>query len=392
MSPSDDTPPPPPGAAPWGQPTPPAPAPEPAGSDEHRFPCENCGAQLRFAPGQRRLTCQYCGHEQDIPYTEAERDTALEAFDLREALANHLPPQAMEEHRVLSCSNCGAQVEFDPAQHAAQCPFCGSPVVTDTGTQRQIKPGAVLPFKLTEREAHDAMRGWLGRLWFAPNKLKEYARSDGSRLDGLYVPYWSFDSDTRSRYRGERGDAYYETRTVTRNGKTETERVRKIRWTPVSGRVARDFRDMLVMASQSLPRNFAHSLEPWMLGELAPYNPQYLSGFRAEGYTVQLPEGHVIGIQRMDEVIRQDVRRDIGGDEQRVHSVDTDHANEKFKHVLLPIWMAAYRYRDKSYRFIVNGQTGKVQGERPWSAWKIAGAVVLALIVAGVVVYFTQGK
>ncbi|MCB1391203.1 MAG: zinc ribbon domain-containing protein [Rhodobacteraceae bacterium] len=348
---------------------------------------------MRFSPGQRRLTCQYCGHEQDIPYTEAERETALEAFDLQEALANHLPPQAMEEHRVLSCTNCGAQVEFDPAQHAAQCPFCGSPVVTDTGTQRQIKPGAVLPFKLTEREAHDAMRSWLGRLWFAPNKLKEYARSDGSRLDGLYVPYWSFDSDTRSRYTGERGDAYYETRTVTRNGKTETERVRKIRWTRVSGRVARDFRDVLVMAAQSLPRKYTQALEPWMLGELAPYSPQYLSGFRAEGYTVQLPEGHEAGVERMDEVIRQDVRRDIGGDEQRVHSVDTDHANEKFKHVLLPIWMAAYRYRDTSYRFIVNGQTGKVQGERPWSKWKIAGAVLAALVVAGVVAYFyTQGK
>lgn len=357
---------------------------------KHEFPCAQCGAQLRFAPGQRRLTCQYCGHEQDIPHTDEDREAALTTLDLREALANHLPPQAMEEHRILGCSNCGAQVEFDPAQHAAQCPFCGSPVVTDTGTQRQIKPAAVLPFKLTERQAHDAMRDWLGRLWFAPNKLKDYARADGSRLDGLYVPYWAFDSDTRSRYTGERGDAYYETRTVTRDGKTSTEQVRKIRWTRVSGRVARDFRDVLVMAATSLPPNYTRNLEPWMLGELAPYDPQFLSGFRAEGYTVQLPEGHAQGLARMDEVIRQDVRRDIGGDEQRVHSVDTDHDNERFKHLLLPIWMAAYRYRDKTYRFVVNGQTGKVQGERPWSAWKIAGAVVVAVVVAAAVFYFTQ--
>lgn len=357
--------------------------------DAHRFPCGQCGAQLRFAPGQRRLTCQYCGHEQDIPFSDEDRAAALVALDLREALANHLPPQAMEEHRVLGCSTCGAQVEFDPAQHAAQCPFCGSPVVTDTGTQRQIKPAAVLPFKLNERQAHDAMRNWLGRLWFAPNALKKYARSDGSRLDGLYVPYWAFDSDTSSRYTGERGDAYYESRTVTRNGKTETERVRKIRWTRVSGRVARQFNDVLVMAAQSLPPNYTRNLEPWMLGELAPYDPQFLSGFRAEGYTVQLPEGHALGLARMDEVIRQDVRRDIGGDEQRVHSVDTEHQNEKVKHLLLPIWMAAYRYRDKSYRFVVNGQTGKVQGERPWSAWKIAGAVVAAVVI-GVAVYYVS--
>lgn len=358
--------------------------------DAYRFPCAQCGAQLRFTPGQRRLTCQYCGYEQDIPHSDEARDAALETLDLRDALADHLPPDVIEETRVLSCDNCGAQVQFDPAQHAAQCPFCGSPVVTDTGTQRHIKPAAVLPFNLDEREAHDAMRKWLGRLWFAPSKLKQYARSDGSRLDGLYVPYWSFNSDTRSRYSGQRGDAYYESRSVTRNGKRTTEQVRKIRWTPVSGRVSRKFSDMLIMAAQSLPRKYVRALEPWMLGELAPYDPQFLSGFRAEGYTVQLPEGHVLAIERMDDVIKQDVRRDIGGDEQRISSVDTVHENERFKHLLLPIWMAAYMYQGKTYRFVVNGQTGKVQGERPWSAWKIAGAVLVVAIAAGAYLYLSQ--
>jgi len=358
--------------------------------DSHRFPCAQCGAQLRYAPGQQRLTCQYCGHEQEIPFSDEQRDEALATMDLREALADHLPPEAIEETRVISCDNCGAQVQFDPAQHAAQCPFCSSPVVTDTGTHRHIKPAAVLPFKLVEREAHDAMKSWLGRLWFAPSKLKQYARSDGSRLDGLYVPYWAFDSDTHSAYSGERGDAYYETRSVTRNGKQTTERVRKIRWSRVSGRVARQFSDVLIMAAQSLPRKYVRALEPWMLGELAPYNPQFLSGFRAEGYTVELPDGHVLALERMDDVIKQDVRRDIGGDEQRVHSVNTDHDDERFKHVLLPIWMAAYRYRNKTYRFVVNGQTGKVQGERPWSIWKIAGAVLVVALAAGAYFYFAQ--
>lgn len=366
--------------------------PPPQPTDAHRFPCENCGAQLRYAPGQQRLTCQYCGHEQEIPFSDEQRNQALTTMDLREALANHLPPEAIEETRILSCENCGAQVEFDPAQHAAQCPFCSSPVVTDTGTQRHIKPAAVLPFKISERDAHDSMRKWLGRLWFAPSKLKQFARSDGSRLDGLYVPYWSFDSDTQSQYTGERGDAYYETRTVMRDGKQTTEQVRKIRWTRVSGRVARKFTDMLIMAAQSLPRQYVRGLEPWMLADLAPYNPQFLSGFRAEGYTVELPDGHDLALERMDDVIKQDVRRSIGGDEQRVHSVNTTHADERFKHLLLPIWMAAYQYRGKTFRFVVNGQTGKVQGERPWSVWKIAGAVTLVVIAAAAYIYFSQGK
>lgn len=361
-------------------------APEPAApAERHRFPCEQCGAQLRYTPGQKRLTCQYCGHAQDIPYSDEDRSAALVALDLREALANHLPPSQVEEIRVINCDTCGAQVEFDPAQHALQCPFCASPVVADTGTHRHIKPQAVLPFRLTEAEAHQAMNRWLKGLWFAPNGLKQYARSD-RRLDGLYVPYWAFDAFTRSRYVGERGDAYYETRTV--NGKQE--RVRKIRWRPARGQVQRQFNDVLALASQSLPPRYTRNLEPWMLGELAPYTPDFLSGFRAEGYTVDLPQGYDEGKQRMDEVIRQDIRRDIGGDEQRIHSVDTDRQDEKFKHLLLPIWLAAYRYHGKSYRFVVNGQSGKVQGERPWSAWKIAGAVALAVLAVGGYLYVTE--
>jgi hypothetical protein len=86
------------------------------------------------------------------------------------------------------------------------------------------------------------------------------------------------------------------------------------------------------------------------------------------------------------------VRRDIGGDEQRVNSVDTKYSDETFKHILLPIWMAAYKYNNKTYRFVVNGQTGKVQGERPYSAWKIAFAVLLALLAAGAFAYLSQNR
>jgi len=86
-------------------------------------------------------------------------------------------------------------------------------------------------------------------------------------------------------------------------------------------------------------------------------------------------------------VIEGDVRRDIGGDEQRVGSVDTDFSAETFKHILLPVWMAAYKYGGRSFRFLVNGQTGEVQGERPWSVWKITFAVLAALIVVGGAAY-----
>ena len=347
------------------------------------FPCAQCGAQLRFTPGQKRLSCQYCGHAQDIPYTDEDRALALQTHDVHEALAEKLPDSAIEETRILPCQNCGAQVQFDPREHARECAFCGTPVVADSGTHRHVKPAALLPFKLTEAEAHDAMRSWIKGLWLAPNGLKHYARSD-RKLDGLYVPYWCFDADTVSDYTGQRGTHYYVTTT---DSKGRTRRSRRTRWTPASGRVSRDFRDMLVLATESLPRQQSRGLGPWPLGQLSPYDPQFLAGFRAAGYDVGLRDGHRIGHERMDDQIRRDVRAHIGGDAQRITSVTTRHGNERFKHVLLPIWMAAYRYRDKSYRFIVNGQTGKVQGERPWSRWKVAGVILLGVILAGLIVW-----
>lgn len=353
-----------------------------AGADEFRFPCAQCGANLRYAPGQTSMSCSYCGHEQEIPGAcEDTRATALQALDLRDMLDRPIPASEIEETRVLSCPNCGAQVEFEAAVHASECPFCATPVVTDTGTNRHIKPQALLPFRLREAEAREAFSKWLSGLWFAPNGLRKYARED-NRFAGIYVPYWSFDADTRSTYSGERGTYYY-----TGSGKNRT---RHTRWTKVSGKVSRRFEDLLVMAAQSLPRRYVRALEPWHLSDLEPYNPSFISGFRAEAYTVDLRPGHAIAIERMDEVIRDDVRRAIGGDEQRIHVIDTNHQNEKFKHVLLPIWVAAYRYRDKGFRFVVNAQTGKVRGERPWSIIKIALAVVLGAAVIGGFIYLSE--
>ncbi len=376
-----DLPPPPPSSAP-----PPPSAPK-GPTDEHRFPCDQCGADFRFDPDNGKLVCGHCGNTAEIAGNDGPwGGGGVRELDFKAAIANLLPLQEMEETRVSTCPNCAAQVEFDPDVHAAECPFCATPVVTDTGTHRHIKPRGLLPFAMDEEAARSAMTDWLGGLWFAPNGLQDYARK-GRKLTGIYVPYWTFDADTTSDYRGERGTVYYETRQVMRDGKMETQRVQKIRWTRVSGRVRRFFDDVLVLASKALPKRFTDALEPWDLTAMEPYRPEYLAGFRAEGYQVDLDEGFHEAKEKMDRQIHRDVKFDIGGDRQRVHDVDTDMRDITFKHVLLPVWMAAYKYRGKSFRFVVNGRTGRVQGERPWSAWKIAFAVLLGLIVAGGVGY-----
>ena len=359
-------------------------------AEEHRWPCTQCGADLRYAPGQTELTCNHCGHVQAIAAVAPRaKARALGELDLRRGLADDLPDAASEDVRSTHCPSCGAVVEFQGANHAAQCPFCATPVVVDTGSHRRIKPQALVPFALSEAQARGQLVRWLGSLWFAPNGVLEYTRK-GRAMDGIYVPFWTFDADTSSSYRGQRGEHYFETQTVTVmvNGKSERrqQQVQKTRWYPASGRVARRFDDVLVMASSSLPARLGNDLTPWDLGKLEAYSPDYLAGFQAEGYTVALADGNATAHAVMARVIENDVRRDIGGDVQRVESVDTDHSDETFKHILLPVWMAAYKYGGKSYRFLVNGQTGEVQGERPYSWWKIGFTVVLvAALVFGAV-------
>ena len=348
---------------------------------EHRLPCHTCGADLRFDPGDDRLICDHCGATEPIDHGPWTRSAAIREQDFSQAVKAGLGTAEMEEARTSTCPNCAARIEFDEAVHSTECPFCATPVVTDTGAARQIKPRASLPFVLEESDARTAMTNWLGSLWFAPNGLMEYARK-GRRMNGVYTPCWTFDADTKSQYRGQRGTIYYEQRTVTRNGKTETIDVQKVRWTPVRGRVARFFDDVLIVASKALPAKFRQALVHWDLTRLEPYNPEYLAGFRAEAYTIELQEAYGEAREIMDRQILRDVRFDIGGDKQRVEHIDTDIRDVTFKHILVPVWIAAYRYRGRAFRFVVNGQTGQVIGERPWSAWKIAFAVLVGLIIA----------
>lgn len=362
-------------------------------AEEHRFPCRQCGADLRFAPGEGKLICDHCGHEEPVAVA-GRGHMPIPEIDFRQGLAKALPETEIEVARHSKCPNCGAEVQFDPAVHASECPFCATPVVADTGESRHIKPKGVAPFMVTEAEARSAMSDWLGSLWFAPSGLVDYARK-GRTLTGIYVPYWTFDADTVSTYSGRRGTIYYETQRVhVRDAqgrrRSENRRVAKVRWTPASGRVARFFDDILVLASRSLPKRYTDALQPWDLTRLAPYNPEFLAGFRAEGYTVELEDGMAEARAHMDRMIERDVRFDIGGDRQEIHSIRTSVSDVTFKHILLPVWTAAYRYRGRSFRFVVNGQTGRVSGERPWSAIKIAIAVILGAILAGIAIYVAQ--
>lgn len=369
----------------------PHPHPPPAGAPSdgalQRFPCPKCGSEMRYAPDRRRLLCAHCGHSAAVipaptgPW--ADSAAAVVELDYQAAIAAHSADPDMEETRVLPCGSCGAEITFEPDIHAKQCPYCASPIVTGTGLHRHIKPKGLIPFRLTEAQAHDAMRHWMGRLWFAPSGLKTHA-GRARRMDGIYVPFWTYDADTAAQYHGQRGDIHF----VTRHGRGGKPRLeQRVRWRRATGRVSRAFDDILVLASRALPKGLTDGLGPWDLTKIAPYQAAFLSGFRAEGYQLGLEDGFEVAKAIIFTQIQDDIRRDIGGDLQRIDKITLRIDDVRFKHILLPIWVAAYRYRGQAYRFVVNGQTGRVQGERPWSWIKLGLAVVFGALVLGAALY-----
>lgn len=343
---------------------------------QQEFPCEQCGATLAYAPGSDALHCSYCGH--DTPIAQEDEHAPIEELDYQAMLvALEDESNTLEVHTV-KCSSCGAQSTYDPNIVADDCPFCGTPIVTSGQSQKIIQPRSLLPFYIKRSEALLGFKLWLKALWFAPNDLKRKRNTD-STLQGIYIPHWTYDTHTFTRYTGRRGTHYWVTRRV--NGKTT--RVRKTRWRSASGQVNNRFNDVLVRASRSLPEKCADKLEPWKLNELVPYKDDYLSGFKAETYQITLESGFDTAKKIMAPTIDQTICSDIGGDEQRISSKSTHYTNITFKHILLPIWISAYTYKEKVYRFLVNAQTGEVQGERPYSYWKIAFAILGGLALIG---------
>ncbi len=356
-----------------------------APTNQHRqFPCKQCGANLQYAPGTQTLVCPYCGTANDIP----ESREVVEELDYQAWLAKVADEHPTDEVLTVHCNTCGAEATLPPNVTAELCPFCGSPIVAEAVSNRRIKPQGLLPFHVTREQAMVAFRTWVRSLWLAPSSLRLNADAEAG-IKGIYIPCWTYDADTQSDYTGQRGDDYWTTETYTtvENGKTvtRTRQVCKTRWRWVSGTVNNRFNDLLVLATTSLPRKYAEALEPWDLGSVAPYSDEYLSGFVAQSYQIDLPGGFEIARQMMVAPIEQTVREDIGGDHQMIESVRTRYYNITFKHLLLPVWLSAYRYNNRTFRFLVNARTGEVQGERPYSTLKIVLLVLLILAIVSAV-------
>lgn len=349
--------------------------------------CKDCGANLKFAPGAHSLKCEYCNANNVIEVDKTDIiENDYETYINQQANSNE-----KQNISTVKCSSCGASTTMPANVTSCGCPYCDTPLVIKNATTCNIiKPKYILPFKIERNQAKNEFIKWVNGLWFAPSKLKVYAQHSAEKLNGVYMPYWTYDTDTYSNYTGLRGEHYYVTESYRdSNGNTRTRQVQRTAWYPANGSVNNQFNDILICASHSLPKDLTNHLEPWDLNELTNYNDQFLAGFVTESYQTELKQGFDEAKVRVAPSIENSVRSDIGGDVQKIHSVNTDYNNITFKHILLPLWISAYQYNNKIYRFIINARTGEVQGERPYSAAKIILFIlgIIAAIAAGVYLF-----
>ncbi len=345
------------------------------------FPCASCGGPMAFDPESSQLKCNYCGSEQAI---EVEKGDIVEQC-FKTALRAGVRGWEEDDITSFSCTTCGAEMIFDPHTQAQSCNYCGSSHITQKKAENTIPPHYLVPFSVTEKGAGQSFQQWIAKRWLAPNDLKKAYKQN--RLMGTYVPHWTYDANTYSYYTAQRGDYYYVTRTRTVNGKQETYQERRIRWRHVRGDHSRFFDDVLTTASDKVDGTMLEKVKPFHLEALAPYKPEYLSGFFAERYSVSLERGWESGKWAIDNAIESDIHRKIGGDRVRFLEVKTAYNDVTFKHILLPIWLSNFTYQSKVYHFMVNGQTGETVGDYPKSPVKIALLVFAAIVLVLAVIY-----
>jgi hypothetical protein len=347
--------------------------PEATGVLPHGASCERCGALIDADDP----FCPYCG-------TRRAQSPA------------HGQPAAAQ--RYFQCPNCGSQIAADPQARSTVCPFCDAAMVVEYSpdmTGRQ-SPEFVIGFAITAEQAQAKFSDWVraGGM-FRPGDL-ERAQIDG-KLRGIYLPFWSFSMLAQSSWSAQIGEYWYRTESYTTTdsqGKTvtRTRRVRETEWWPLQGRHHRFYSHYLVSGSRGLAQNEADRIKPFHLAALHRYAPSFLAGWLTEEYSVGAQEAMQRSMQEFRRQEHEHIAKFLPGDTHSGLNVQTDFSRATSDLILLPIYLATYRYGGKPYRFLINGQTGAIAGDKPLSALRIAlFAMVLAALV-GVAVYLFWAK
>ena len=352
---------------------------------QQKFSCPACGAEATWNPAKQALVCSFCGTTSPAKL-DADTGRVVE-HDLVAALRGITDDKRgwQAEKRYVKCQSCRAISVLDPQRQAQRCEFCGSAqLVPYEQTKDAFRPESLLPFKVSEDRARDAIRAWYGKLWLAPNALKRRALTD--TVKGIYLPYWTFDAHVDATWTAEAGHYYYTTETYTDGGgRAQTRQVQHVRWEPAAGRLQHFFDDDLVCASVGVHEALLRGIEPFPTKELMPYDPGYVAGWVVERYQIDLVSAAKASREAMDAQLRQMCASQIPGDTYRNLDVRANYWGQTFKHILAPVWLLSYNFSARAFQAAMNGVTGAIQGEYPKSWIKVTLLIIAVLIVVAIV-------
>ena len=358
-----------------------------------KHPCPECGGDAEWNAEKKALACPYCGTV--LPWSDGEDSlgAAISEHPLEVALASVSEDKRglKAEKKSVKCESCQAISIFDPDRAAQRCDFCGSPAIVPVDDMKDaITPESLLPAVIAATQVRDQLRAWYGSRWWAPSKLKRSALTD--TLNGIYLPYWTFDAHVDAQWTAESGYHYYETETYQdSNGRPQTRQVQRTRWEQSAGQLAHFFDDDAVPGTVGVHTALLRKVEPFpTVSDLKPYEPAFVRGWTVERYQVDLRQASEISKQQMDTTIEQLCAREVPGDTQRNLEILSDYQGRTFKHILVPVWLANYTYGRKSFQVVVNGYTGKMAGEHPLSWLKITFAILGALLVILIILMLNQ--
>jgi DNA-directed RNA polymerase subunit RPC12/RpoP len=346
-------------------------APEPA-VVRRTFTCPRCGGRLRFDTAVVDLRCENCGHVEAV----AEEPAAGQEQVLDFSLPTRQGHRWAEAERRFTCQQCGAGSVLPPGQTSNVCPFCASAALVVAAEEDELlPPQGVIPMKLEAEAVFKRVRAWLGRGFFAPDDLGLLAR--GSRMAPVYVPCWSFNTTLTSRWKAlvEEGSGQQQHR-VWRDGE---ETLFYTQW--------------LQPGTRALPADLLREVEPFDLKQLVVYKPEYLAGWPAGTYDISLAQASLDARAAMIKAATSKLWKKVlpGRVVTDLQITGTDFTGQTYQLVLLPIWIGNYHYRGRAFRVVVNGQTGRVAGDKPLDTLKVALLALLALaavvVIAGIGVW-----
>ena len=335
--------------------------------------CPNCGAPLKFDPTSGKLTCSHCKSKVEFEQSKdvQERDF-VEMYDFT--------PWNEGDVAAYRCANCGASSVLARTTLATSCPFCGSPVVLDEKATGLVRPDSLVPFEVNEKEAVSLLSAWRKRRIFAPNRFRKHTSTKS--IKGVFVPVWTFDCETVSRYNGRLGK--HKTRTVRRNGKTYTETYTE--WFHVSGDISSDFDDVMIAGDNNVEGKYFNEVKRIDKSKYAVYSDEYLAGYIADNYTVGPLDAYKAARRQMDEAIRNRIIYRYSADVVGYLNVDTTVISKSFKYMLFPVYVAATKYKGKLYNQYVAGfwsditkSKAHVSGTFPKSGLKIFFTVLAGI-------------